>query len=72
MPDEPVPEVEVNDRWSLWFPRTMQSTGLLAFVYEVVIERQERPWILLVAMAMMLGGVGLRLVLNYALGRVAG
>lgn len=70
MPDDtPIPEP--SDRWSLWFPRAMQSTGLLAFVYEVVIERQDRPWILLVAMAMMLGGVGLRLVLNYVLGKVS-
>jgi hypothetical protein len=69
MADTPTPPAA--DRWSLWFPRTMQSTGLLAFVYEVVVERQDRPWILLVAMAMMLGGVGLRLVLNYVLGRVA-
>ena len=57
-----------QDRWSLWFTRLMQLVGLGIVVYETLVVQSDRPWLLLVAVAMMLGGQGLRLLLRGARG----
>jgi hypothetical protein len=61
-----------QDLWSIWFSRLMQIAGLGLVIYEATVERVDRPWLLLVATAMMLGGLGLRLVVEWALKRLGG
>lgn len=67
---------EAGDRWSRWFTRTMQVVGLLMIVTQAaavyVGGRHPEPWLLLVAMAMMLGGVGLQLILRGMSGLLGG
>jgi hypothetical protein len=60
----------VQDPWSIWFSRLIQVTGLGLVIYEALAEHSDRPVLLLVATSMMLGGVGLQLVLRWALGRI--
>lgn len=54
----------------MWFTRAMQLVGLLLVVTEQVavlfMDREPEPWLLLVSVAMMLGGLGLRLILRGA------
>ena len=52
------------DRWSLWFGRLVQICGLALILYEALAEHSDRPYLLLVAMAMMVGATGLRLVIK--------
>ena len=63
---------ESQDRWSKWFTRTVQAVGLLMVVTQAaavyLLDREPEPWLLLVAVAMMLGGYGLRLILRGASG----
>jgi hypothetical protein len=59
------------DQWSVWFFRLVQLVGLGAFLFELVVTRLDRPYILLVGLAMMLGGSGLQLVLMWAVRRTA-
>lgn len=59
-----------NDPWSIWFSRLIQVMGLSIVAYETVVEHTDRPWLLLVATSMMLGGLGLQLVVRWALGRL--
>jgi hypothetical protein len=56
------------DRWSLWFTRLMQLVGLGIVCYETIVVQRDRPWLLLVAVAMMIGAQGLRLLLRGARG----
>ena len=85
MTDQPAPATEAaapapapatpalpSDPWSIWFSRIIQIVGLGLVVYEAVVEHTDRPWLLLVASAMMLGGLGLQLVLRALLGRIEG
>ena len=64
------------DRWSIWFTRLVQLVGLLIVVAEqaavLLWDRKPEPWLLLVAVAMMLGGLGLRLILRGAGGLLNG
>lgn len=51
-----------SDPWSLWFWRIVQIIGLFVFLEQVAVgggARPDRPWILLIACAMMLGGFGM-------------
>lgn len=41
--------------------------GLGSFVYELAFTKLDRPYILLVGLAMMVGGAGLQLVTMWAL-----
>lgn len=59
-----------NDPWSIWFSRVIQVSGLAVVAYETTVEHADRPWLLLVATSMMLGGLGLQLVVRWALGRL--
>ena len=63
---------ESQDRWSKWFTRTVQTVGLLMVIVQAaavyLLDREPEPWLLLVAVAMMLGGYGLRLILRGASG----
>lgn len=53
------------DWWSLWFFRLVQVAGLLGFGHELLVKGSgERPWVLLVTCAMMLGGYGMGLILR--------
>lgn len=67
-PDAPRPA----DPWSIWFSRLVQVVGLAIMVYETLVEHTDRPWLLLSAMAMLLGGLGLQLIVRWALGRGLG
>lgn len=60
-----------TDPWSIWFSRLVQVVGLGVVIFETVVEENDRPWLLLVATAMMLGGLGLQLVLRALLARGA-
>lgn len=68
----PVPAPTRPDPWSIWFSRLMQVAGLGLVVYEAVGENVDRPYLLLVAMGMMLGGLGLRMVLEWLTRKVGG
>jgi hypothetical protein len=70
-PKPPAPAA-APDLWSIWFSRLMQIAGLGLVIYEATVEQVDRPWLLLVATAMMLGGLGLRLVVEWALKRLGG
>ena len=71
VPAAPSPAVAVpSDPWSIWFSRLIQVVGLGLVIYEAVVEHTDRPWLLLVASAMMLGGLGLQLVLRWLLAKV--
>ena len=63
-----------QDPWSIWFARLVQVVGLLIAIEQVVVgqvQRHDRLLILALAMAMMLGGVGLQLLLRVVL-RIGG
>ena len=50
-----------SDPWSVWFFRAVQVIGVAMVVYQQVLQKSD-PWLLLVATAMMLGGLGLQLI----------
>lgn len=58
---------QATDPWSIWFFRLVQLVGLGSFIYELAFSRLDRPYILLVGLAMMLGGAGLQLITMWAL-----
>jgi hypothetical protein len=63
-----------EDPWTIWFWRVVQIVGLLVFLEQVVVgggARPDRPWILLIACAMMLGGFGM-VTLIRAVTRIGG
>jgi hypothetical protein len=70
--DSPQPKLSplTSDPWSIWFSRLIQVSGSALVIYEALAEHSDRPVLLLVATSMMLGGVGLQLVLRWALGRL--
>ncbi len=53
-----------QDRFQVWFWRLVQIVGLLVVCYEVVVEKRERPWIDLLAVAMILGAQGIVMLLR--------
>lgn len=67
---QPEPPATPTDPWSIWFSRLIQIVGLALVIYEALVEENDRPWLLLIAAAMMLGGVGLQLLVRWALGRI--
>jgi hypothetical protein len=62
------------DQWSKWFNALLQFTGWGIIVEQVIVgqDGHDRPWILLIAIAMILGGAGLRLLLRGALRMLGG
>jgi hypothetical protein len=59
------------DPWTIWLSRLIQVFGLVGFLHELIIGTvKERPYILLVCVAMMMGGAGLQLILRWALSRL--
>lgn len=62
-----------SDPWSIWFSRLVQVAGFGVFIEQVIVSQgsPDRPWILLISLAMMLGGLGLQLLLR-ALVRIGG
>lgn len=58
-----------SDPWQIWFSRLVQVAGLGIMVFEAVGRKAERPWLMLFATGMMLGGIGLQLVLRWVAGR---
>lgn len=74
MTEQPTPTDErpttTSDPWSIWFMRLVQVVGLGLVIYEARFEDGDRPFLLLVASAMMLGGLGIQLVLRWLLRRV--
>lgn len=59
------PPPAAPDAWGKWFSRVMQTVGLGVVVFEAGWERNDRPWLLLVAVAMMTGGLGLQILLRW-------
>lgn len=86
MSDDPgiVPGVEQEpsrsqrpDPWSVWFGRSMQAAGLAIMLFETASTRLfgdpsagERPWLMLFATGMMLGGIGLNVLLRAVVQRM--
>lgn len=66
--DQPPPLPQ--DPWSIWFSRAIQVAGLGLVIYEALAENNDRPVLLLVATAMMLGGLGLQMIVRWLLGRL--
>lgn len=59
-----------QDPWQVWFSRLIQIVGLAIVIYETLAARVDRPWLLLVAVAMMVGGLGLQLIVRWLLERM--
>lgn len=51
------------DRWATWFTRLIQAVGLGMVIFQQANYKSD-PWLLLVAIAMMIGGTGLQLILR--------
>lgn len=64
------PPDQKPDPWQIWFSRLIQIVGLAVVVYEVRWEHNDRPWILLVAVAMMTGGLGLQALARWLMERM--
>lgn len=62
----------LRDPWAIWFSRLVQVTGLAIMVYETLVQKIDRPWLLLCSMSMLLGGLGLQAVVRWAIGRGLG
>lgn len=59
-----------SDPWQIWFSRIVQIGGLILIGYEARWEHNDRPWLLLVAVAMMTGGLGLQALARWLLERM--
>jgi hypothetical protein len=59
------------DPWQIWFSRLIQIMGLGIVVYETRWEHNDRPWLLLAAVAMMTGGLGLQVLVRWMMERVS-
>jgi hypothetical protein len=64
------PEQPRPDPWQIWFSRLIQVMGLAVVVYETRWEHNDRPWLLLVAVAMMTGGLGLQVLVRWLMERM--
>lgn len=55
-----------QDPWTIWFSRLLQIIGVGTFIEQLIVGQggDDRPWILLISLAMMLGGLGLQLLLR--------
>lgn len=60
------------DRFTVWFFRAVQIMGLALIVYEALAADKDRPYLLLVASAMMLGSVGMNMILRWLIDRSGG
>ena len=68
-PDLPLQE-QPSDPWSIWFSRSVQVVGLGIMIFEARPGGEQRPWLMLFATGMMLGGIGLQLILRWVAARV--
>lgn len=58
---EPATEVAASpEPWSVWWSRLVQVAGLAIMGWQTFAEHSDRQWLLLCAMGMMLGEIGLR------------
>lgn len=57
------------DRWTVWFFRIVQVAGLALILFEALAKDKDRPYLLLVASAMMLGSVGMNMMLRWLIDR---
>ena len=66
MSEQTAPTTTKQDPWSIWFSRLIQIIGLGTFIEQVAVGQghTDRPWILLISLAMMIGGLGLQLLLR--------
>jgi hypothetical protein len=62
-----------QDRWTLWFFRIVQVVGLAIIIEQLIVGqgKEDRPWILLIGLAMLLGAFGIQLGLR-AVMRIGG
>lgn len=68
----PKPSTPTPDRWTVWFFRAVQLVGLCLIIYEARFNDHDRPYLLLVASAMMLGSVGMSMILRWLTERSSG
>lgn len=70
----PPAEGQTVDLWSKWFNRLLQVSGWGTIVEQVIVGQggRDRPWILLVGVALILGGAGLRMLLRSAVRLIGG
>ena len=59
-----------SDPWQIWFSRAVQIAGLGIMVFEARPGGEQRPWLMLFATGMMLGGIGLQLILRWVAARM--
>lgn len=61
-----------SDPWQIWFSRIVQIVGLGAFIEQLIVSQgsPDRPWVLFISLAMMLGGLGMQMLLR-AIARIA-
>lgn len=59
-----------SDPWSIGFSRLVQIAGLGIMLFEARPGGEQRPWLMLFATGMMLGGIGLQLILRWVAARV--
>lgn len=77
-PDPSLPSTG-SDPWQIWFSKVVQVIGLLIMIFEAArilliadeTKFAERPWLMMFAMGMLLGGMGLQAVLRWAMTRMA-
>lgn len=61
---ENTPEPAQIDTWTKWFYRGIQGLGVATWIYEVVGEQIDRVWLLILSVALMIGGTGMELVVR--------
>jgi hypothetical protein len=62
-PDAPSSAPSKPDKWATNFTRLIQTVGLGMVIFQQASYKSD-PWLLLVAIAMMIGGTGLQLILR--------
>lgn len=53
--------------WSVWWSWTVRLSGLAIMGHQAFFEQEDRQWLLLCAMGMMLGEIGLKAGLRFLL-----
>jgi hypothetical protein len=74
MPEPTPPSTAQADRWNTWFWRAMQIVGAAIIIEQLIVGQgtKDRPWMLLVGLALILGAFGVQLGLRAALRIIGG
>lgn len=68
---EAPPPARPPEPWSGWWSWTVRIMGLVIMAQQAFFEQEDRQWLLLCAMGMMLGEIGLKAGLRFMM-RAAG